>query len=374
MHLLQHLARASANTCCSTCGGSRVKVVLVGSGMIPIPPPGYGGVENHLANLAKALPKAGVEVEVLSRVFGPGGHNEYRFALWARRSLRGISRDLVHVHTSGVGATFATLGPDFVYTSHSRHWLTREGWRERFGFAMERRAVRGARAVVALSPVVADLMAREGVRSTVVPTGVDVALYAPTAAPKTGRRVAMLGVVAPHKRFHVAVEALRGLDAEGVVLGPVRDAAYAERLRSLGARVVGELPPAELRRELAAADVFAHPSVSENLPGAVLEAMASGLPCVVTDACAGQVVPGVTGRVVASALDEPGAVAAFRAAFEELLEDAGKRRAFGEAARRRAVKVYSWEAVAGKLADLYRTIGELQASEPSERRAKTATR
>lgn len=328
-----------------------LKVVLVGSGMIPIPPPGYGGVENHIANLARHLPAAGVDVEVLHRVFGPGGHDEYRFAVWARRQLRAKERDLVHVHTSGVGAVFAGAGPDFVYTSHSRHWLTREGWRERFGFAMERRAVRGAAGVVALSPTVADLMRRDlGVAPTVVPTGVDVERYVPSRTAKTGRRVVALGVVAPHKRFDVAAEALRGLDAEFVVLGPVKDVTYAERLRTLGARVTGELPGDVLREELAAADVFVHPSVSENLPGAVLEAMASGLPCVVTDACAGPVVEGLNGHVVPASNAD---ATAFRAPLASLLASSATRRAFGDASRKRAVDVYSWPAVARGLAAFY---------------------
>ncbi|HLE97172.1 MAG TPA: glycosyltransferase family 4 protein, partial [Candidatus Thermoplasmatota archaeon] len=323
-----------------------MKVVLVGAGMIEIPPPGYGGVENHIANLARHLPAAGVEVEVMNRVFGAGGRNEYRFARWARRALRGTERDVVHVHTSGVGAVFAALGPQYAYTSHSRHWMSREGWRERFGFAMERRAVRGAAGVVALSPTVADLLAREGVRAEVIPTGVDVHRYTPGTRPKSGSKVVALGVVAPHKQLHVAAKALEGSEARLVLLGPVRDAAYANRLRERGADVRGELPPDEILEELRSADVFVHPSTSENLPGAVLEAMACGLPCVVTDACAGQVVAGVGGEVVPASAPEEERVRRFGDAVRSLLADDARREAWGRAARERAVEVYAWEAVA----------------------------
>src|SRR5204862_219077 len=52
------------------------------------------------------------------------------------------------------------------------------------------------------------------------------------------------------------------------------------------ARLHGEVPHAEVRNRLHDADVLLHPSLSEGIPTVVLEAMACGLPVVVTD-CGG---------------------------------------------------------------------------------------
>jgi len=80
---------------------------------------------------------------------------------------------------------------------------------------------------------------------------------------------------------------------------------------------------------LAAADVFVMTSLWEGLPRALVEAMRSGLPsvCYATDGVTDLIQDGVNGYLV-----EPGDHAALAARVSELLNDAPRRKALGDAA------------------------------------------
>lgn len=96
--------------------------------------------------------------------------------------------------------------------------------------------------------------------------------------------------------------------------------------------------PGDIRPHLAAASVFALSSVDEGAPNVIIEAMASGLPVVTTEAGgAGElVVPGVTGLTVA-----PGDAAALAEALLVLLGDAALAGEMGRAGRQRVEREFS---------------------------------
>jgi glycosyltransferase involved in cell wall biosynthesis len=99
-----------------------------------------------------------------------------------------------------------------------------------------------------------------------------------------------------------------------------------DRVRFLGRR--GDVPDL-----LACADLYVSSSLREGLPGSVIEAQASGLPCVVTR-CGGPeevVVDGTTGLVV-----PPGDADALARAVVTLSRDAGLRARMAAAARENA--------------------------------------
>jgi glycosyltransferase involved in cell wall biosynthesis len=110
-----------------------------------------------------------------------------------------------------------------------------------------------------------------------------------------------------------------------------RDLGVAARLHLLGLRD-------DIEEWLAAADVFVHPSRSEEMPLAILEAMAQGLPIVATrvGGVPDAVVDGETGVLVPS-----GDVKRLREAIRTLLADEDRRRALGRAARARAEDRFS---------------------------------
>lgn len=146
-------------------------------------------------------------------------------------------------------------------------------------------------------------------------------------------------------RLHLLLAGRRGNASDGIEhrLGEL---AERHRVHRLGQR--GDVP--EL---LAAADLFAFPSRFEGLPGAVLEAMALGLPVVAADIPpVREVVPiAESGQLVAP--EDPAALAS---AIEALLADRARMAALGDHNRRIFQNRYTLERSAEGMAALYRRL------------------
>ena len=139
------------------------------------------------------------------------------------------------------------------------------------------------------------------------------------------RALAALG----NDRWHVAI-AGRG-DEERRLRAFAAEAGVAGRVHLLGHR--GDVPDL-----LAAADVYAMPSLWEGLPMALLEAMFAGKAIVASRASG---IPEAIEEEVQGLLADPGDEAQLQAALVRLLTDAGLRQRLGEAARRRAQTEFS---------------------------------
>jgi glycosyltransferase involved in cell wall biosynthesis len=338
-----------------------VRVVLLGGGVEPIPPTGYGGTERFIAELQGALRAAGHEAVVVNQVRHRRQRDEYPFAWAVPRLLRAETFDVVHANSPVVGNRLAFSGIPYVYTTHSRHWFYRERWTHRWGYWLERRAVRRAAAPVALAEPVAAAMRAAVPRMRrpveVIPFGVDAARFRPDWPHRTGTVALGVGVVAPFKRWEIAAEALRGTGMRFVLVGPTPDPAYADRVRAAGNHVelVGEVPDEELRSRYATSDLLVHPSRAELLSGVVVQALAAGLPILGGPAVAGAVEDGRTGWSVP---DDPAErfVAGLRERAFELAHDAGLRRQLGDAARAAAQTRYAWPSVVERYLAVYRTV------------------
>jgi glycosyltransferase involved in cell wall biosynthesis len=102
----------------------------------------------------------------------------------------------------------------------------------------------------------------------------------------------------------------------------------------------------------AALDLLASPSLGEGFPNVVAEAMACGVPCVVSDAGDSAALVGATGRIV-----PPGDPDALAAACQELITaGAARRQKMGAAARRRVAERYSLAATVAAYQELYQAI------------------
>ncbi len=328
-----------------------MRVVLVGTGIQPIPPDGYGGVERTIAEYAVALRAAGHSAEIVNVVRRRRSIDEYWFARTLPALLRGRAYDALHASTPVVANRLAGLGRPCVYTSHSRHWFDRDRLGARWGYFLERRAVRQAAATVALTDRLRSTMDRDVPRRrgplVTIPIGVDLDRFRPDPARRTGTVALGVGVVAPFKRWEIAAAALRGSGATLRLVGPLSDAAYAERVRAAGDRVelAGEVGEAELRDAYATSDLLVHPSRVELLAGVVLQGLAAGLPVVGADPVAGLAEEGTSGFTAPERLDAAGLVAFFRDRAGALLRDAELRARMATAARERAAARFSWPAI-----------------------------
>lgn len=102
------------------------------------------------------------------------------------------------------------------------------------------------------------------------------------------------------------------------------------------------------------ADIFVFPSVREGMPVALMEAMAAGLPCIVSDIRGNKELIGGSGSVEESGgvrftLNKPGQL---QDALEEMLSDKELRRSCGERNRKK-MKGYSCSVVQKKMKEIY---------------------
>ncbi|MGH8934736.1 MAG: glycosyltransferase [Acidimicrobiia bacterium] len=131
-----------------------------------------------------------------------------------------------------------------------------------------------------------------------------------------------VGLLAPHRPGLVLLVAGRGGHASGE-LERLAEQAPEGLVRFLGHRE-------DVAEVLAAADLFAFPSLYEGLGGAVIEAMALGLPIVASDLPSLREVVEEGGNAL---LVPPGSPVALAGAIAELLDDRARARAFGARSR-----------------------------------------
>lgn len=147
-------------------------------------------------------------------------------------------------------------------------------------------------------------------------------------------------------------------DAALLVGGPDEDGTRRkaeEILRAAGvldrATFTGLLTGSDRLAAFSCADLFVLPSYSEGFSNAVVEALAAGLPVVISEQCNFPEVAEAEAGFVVPAEEAPVA-----GAIRELLSDAGLRERMGRNGRRLIVERYTWPAIAGSMADLYRTL------------------
>jgi glycosyltransferase involved in cell wall biosynthesis len=106
-----------------------------------------------------------------------------------------------------------------------------------------------------------------------------------------------------------------------------------QKLEGTPCTFTGFLEGEDLAAIYASCDLFLFPSTTDTFGNVVLEAQASGLPVIVTDAGGPQenIIPGETGFVVAG-----GDEASFLSAIKGLLNNPEQRKRMGQAARRYA--------------------------------------
>jgi len=360
-----------------------------------------GGMQNHTAELTRALDRRGVVQTILTTrpptapLFGRLGEHArvIRLGLPIRRfrqfygvqaaviaPILATRADLVHVHLGedlavlpvGLAAARLRLLP-LVLTVHLslRHTLVvtdlRSAILKTLGGRIERWGECSAEAVLAITPRLARQLVSEGLeedRVHVIPPGVNPSLFAgphDDPVPGIGRpRVVFVGRLAPQKGVRTLIAAARLLKTPGVWVllvgdGPERSLLEREVIRlGVGDRVhlLGFVPHEHVPAVLSSADLLVLPSLYEELGTVLLEAMWVGLP-IVASRTGG--IPDVITDRVHGLLVAPGDPEALARAIDRLLAEPNLARRMGEAARERA-KNYDWEALAERVLNVYRGV------------------
>ncbi|HEX6394080.1 MAG TPA: glycosyltransferase family 4 protein [Acidimicrobiales bacterium] len=211
-----------------------------------------------------------------------------------------------------------------------------------------------------------------------IPPGVDITKFVPLppiekastrarlGLPATGPLVLSVSRLVPRKGMDVLIEAAARLKASGrqpdlhvAIAGQGRDRTRLEHLiHKTGAPVelLGRIPSVDLAGLYACADVFVLSCRSrwggleqEGFGIVFLEAGAAGIPAVAGDSggAAEAVVDGETGIVIRDPTD----ASAVARAVDDLLSDPALASRQGQAARHRAETEYSYDVLAGRLAE-----------------------
>jgi D-inositol-3-phosphate glycosyltransferase len=377
-------------------------------------PPHRGGVERVAQQLSHWYSRAGHEVTWVATDAGGGSPSEHDGPVELRRvpafnglerwrgmpfpipspfalgPLRGAVRnaDVVHLHDClylpilAADAAARRSGVPTIVTQHVAMVAFGgpvDALLDRAYRTVGRRVLRHASRVAFVNAGVRAWFAAHvdpTLQSEHVPNAVDLSRFHPASAAEraAARRsfgisadatvVLFVGRLVAKKHLALVADALARVDAPWHALvigdGPERSA-----LGPLGARVthVADLPFARMPEAYAAADLFTLPSRDEGTPLTVLEAMAAGLPCVVSDDRAFDELAPCPGVVRAAA-----AGAALAAAIGPLVSDPGRRRAAGAATRAWAETHYGEERIARRYLDL---VAKVSAEGARARRASS---
>jgi glycosyltransferase involved in cell wall biosynthesis len=186
---------------------------------------------------------------------------------------------------------------------------------------------------------------------TVIPNGVDVDEFHPAQGSRAGLTLFSISRLVPRKNIHVLIAAVDQLVKEGAALslivagtGPEesRIRRLAERLPG-SVRFVGFIDEARKRSILSETDVFVQLSTREGLSIATLEALASGVPCVVSN------LPGVREPITHGRtgwyVEDPEDVQSVVTTLRRVLADRARLAEMKQSCRHVAVERYSLRAM-----------------------------
>ncbi len=276
--------------------------------------------------------------------------------------------DLIHANWT-LSAISAWAG----YPFHHKPWLVTVQGSDIFQAgkiasirAVTRQALKKTRQVLALSESLAAETSRVAgipqARIQVVPNGVNLANF-PFAEPQTRENLLLfVGTFIERKGGQHLIAALPqvlerfpGYQLAMVGEGPLRPDWQAQ-INHLGlqdrVRLVGTRTQAEISAWMRRARLFVLPSLEEGQGVVLVEALASGLPCLGTTAGGiPDVITPAVGRLV-----RPGSPGELGQAICDILEDQTGWEAMCFAARQRAESQYDWEQIAARLVEIYQQV------------------
>jgi len=290
-----------------------------------------------------------------------------------RRTLASIDPSIVHIHFASSGSALRKMILADMVTRAGRPLVLHAhgGYFDQFHRklpAFLRRTVDGilqrANVLIALSPRWRDFYVNECEVSpshvAVLPNPVRWSPDVPNRAGRTTVQFVFLGRMSQKKGAYDLVNAFAAMPEAARARARLTLAGDGdlEALRKLAepfgerVRVLSWIDSSERERLLAESDVFVLPSYNEGVPMALLEAMAAGLPAIVTPVGG---IPDVLRHGVEGLMVEPARVTDLSAAMTRMVTHDGERNASGRRAHDRA-RSFDVHAYARSLADIYQRI------------------
>ncbi|MBN1876174.1 MAG: glycosyltransferase [Anaerolineae bacterium] len=348
--------------------------------------PVLGGIENYIKILAEAHVAAGHQVIALvcdpdpkTKVTDMNGVKVIKSARLATIASMPISfaqmthamrlnPDVVHVHSpyplGEMAAWVLKARKPLVLTYHS-DVVRQQGWLKLYAPILARVLKRANRIIATSPPYIESSVWLNPLRDkcTVVPLGVDHVRFQPPVHPFDGPPTLLfVGRLRYYKGLDTLLNAL--VELPDVHLNVVGDGPLRKEWEkmtedldiTMRVHFLGELEDAALPAQYHKAHLFVLPANarSEAFGMVLLEAMASGLPCVSTELGTGTswvVQDSVTGRVV-----PPQNPSRMATAIRELLSDRAQLQMMGKAARARVETEFTHELMVERVMEVYRSV------------------
>jgi len=227
-----------------------------------------------------------------------------------------------------------------------------------------RAALQRAQRIIAVSRSISDQLHTLGIdrgKISIIPNGIDCTVFLPGEKSETptalfvGNLTQAKGI---HNLVHSMPEALRKITELRLNIiggGPLREE-IADQCAALSLQdhvcILGHLPPNLVAEWMRKSHVLVLPSIREGFGVVLIEAMASGTPCIAS-AVGG--IPDVISKDV-GILVPPNDPSAIAHAIVELLHDPVKYMEISHRAREKAQRTYDWPQIAKKIMNLYQDI------------------
>lgn len=360
-----------------------MRIAFIGQKGIPTK---SGGVERHVENLAVFLAKKGQEVIVYNRRgYLPEEISEWQgvkivskpfidtmnlaaITHYFLSTIDAMRRRVEVIHFHGIGSALLAWMPRLfapqikvVATLHSFDYGN-DKWGA-FAKAMlklgEKFMCRYSHQVIVLTGLMHDyLWQRHQRESVIIPNGAAVTAdsgsnYLLPLGLERGKYVVSVSRLIRLKGLQYLIPAFKAADLGDLKLVIVGDGEYQEELEKLADNdprfiFTGAKSGAELNQIFSGAKLFVQSSEMEGLSISLLEAMAHGLPCLVSDIVANREAAAETAEYF-----ESKDIADLEKKLRALLLDEEKLARLAENGRLRAEKLYNWDLVSEKVLALY---------------------
>ncbi|NOX69192.1 MAG: glycosyltransferase family 4 protein [Gammaproteobacteria bacterium] len=338
------------------------------------------GLELHVVTLERRLSHTVVEELPFATIHRlPGNRRPMILDVFGGPGRRriddyivGLKPDIVHFQESyGLGGPYSDIPT--VFTVHGfdslnlvterkyAWWLRAPLWK-----IAEKKGLRKHANIISIAPYVTEkLKAESTAEITEIPNAISPEFFTVESKPVPGR-IFFAGWINSRKNVMAAIRATnkllqQGMDVSLHIAGDVADQDYADKVTQLVAYLglessvlmLGRIGHKELRQELTEASVFVLPSLQENAPMAIAEAMAAGVPVVTSNVCG---MPTMVAEGKAGFLIGPNDIGSIAEKLAVILQDSSRRDEMSKFVRNQAQQTYHPDSVVSATLALYKRI------------------